>query len=126
MLAFYIYVQYFATREAKVFLGVWNVDKLFHIMGGISLAIFFEWTSPRQALLYLLIFIAALAIGWEIFEYTFLPDVTYFANHSPDLWRIDTAGDIVAAFLGAYGYWVFFKNADSPPHHGLPAVASRL
>ncbi len=113
LVSFFIYVQLFATRGAKVFLGVWNVDKLFHIMGGILLAIAFEWFSPRRVLPYLLIFVAALAIGWELLEYIFLPDVAYFAHHSPDLWRIDVEGDIVAAFLGGYGYWVFFrKRAD--------------
>lgn len=111
--SFFAYVQLFATREAKVFMGVWNIDKLFHIMGGISLALFFEWIPLRRTLPYLMTFLFASALGWELFEYLFLPDVTYFAHHSPVLWRFDVLGDIVAAFLGAYSYWVFLKNGDS-------------
>ncbi len=113
MLSFYIYVQYFAIREAKVFLGVWNIDKFFHMIGGTALALFLEWLFPKRTLLYLIFLVGIMGGAWEVFEVMFLPDVTYFANHSPDLWRFDVVGDIVAAFLGGYGYWVFFqKRAD--------------
>lgn len=107
---FFIYVQRFASVDAKVFMGSWNIDKLFHIFGGIFLALLFEWLSPGRILPYLLLLVGALAIGWEVFEYNFLPDVIYFAHHSPDLWRLDSMGDITSAFLGAYGYWIFFAK----------------
>lgn len=118
MLAYFIYTQFFATDDVRLFLGVWNIDKLFHIAGGIVLALFLEWVFPRRILPYLILLVAAAASAWEVLEYILLPNVAYFAHHSPELWRLDTIGDIVAAFLGAYGYWVFLRtparSADSP------------
>ena len=110
MAVFFLYVQLFATRDALMFIGVWNIDKLVHIAAGVFIAIFFEWIAPRKRLSYLLLLVGCIAVTWEIFEITFLPDVIYFHQHSPDLWRLDTAGDITAGFLGAYSYWVFFRG----------------
>lgn len=101
-----MYVQRFATPSTLTFIGVWNIDKLFHIAGGIFIAIFFEWRMKSRLLLNLLVLVGCIATSWELFEIAFLPDVQFFYRHAFELWRLDTAGDITSAFLGAYSYWV--------------------
>ncbi len=112
---FFIYTQWFAPQAELRFIGSRNLDKIAHIMGGMFIAGFFEWRSRKKILWQLLLLLLVAAVGWEVFEFFFDPKTQYFAAHSPDLWRLDTIGDIIAGFLGCYGYWVFAANRTQNP-----------
>ena len=116
LVVFYAFVKFFATFEVLQFIGFYNIDKLAHIAGGMLIALLFEWLSPRKSLLLLVTLLGVVAVSWEIMEALFDPAVIYFYHHSPDLWRLDTAGDITAGLLGAYSYWILAarRNPRSP------------
>lgn len=107
LLVFVVYTEFFAPKPQLRFIGSYHLDKIAHIAGGMLIAGVFEWLAPRRHLVLLMLLVAAAAVGWEGYEFFFDPDMAYFYRYLPDLWRLDTAGDIVAAFLGGYGYWTF-------------------
>lgn len=109
-LSFMVFAKFYATTAQLRFIGGHNLDKLAHISGGAFLAMFYEWRKERPILWQFLLLVLAISVGWEAYEYFFDAETIYFRTHMPDLWRLDTAGDITAAFLGGYGYWVFFRH----------------
>ncbi len=110
LLSFIVFIEFAATEAQLRFIGANNLDKIAHVAGGVFLGLAFEWLSPRRSLPLLVLCIGALAISWEAYEFFFRPDTAYFYHYAPDLWRLDTAGDIVAAYLGGYGYWIFLGD----------------
>lgn len=120
LLAFIIFIEFIATKAQLRFIGANHLDKIAHLSGGVFLAVLFEWLAPHQRfarhldrLLLLILFIAVLAVIWEGYEFFFDADTAYFFHYLPDLWRLDASGDIIAAFLGGYAYWVFGFQRDS-------------
>ena len=109
LLAFIIFIEFIATKSQLRFIGANNLDKVAHLAGGVFLAALFEWLAPRRLarVAFLVVFIAVPAATWEAYEFFFDADTAYFYHFLPGLWRLDAAGDIVAAFLGGYLYWVF-------------------
>lgn len=110
LIAFQTFVWFFATKHQLKVIGSYHLDKIPHVLGGIFLALVYELQVSRPRLWQLVLFIAAAAGVWESYEFFFTADAAYFYSRFPDLWRLDTAGDIVAAFLGGYGYWVFGRK----------------
>lgn len=106
--AFVVYIRFFATPAQLLWIGLTGIDKLAHLAGGLFIALGFEWWFPRTRLGQLASLIVAVAVGWEGLEFFFDVETQYFYYNSQDLWRLDTIGDLLAAFLGGYGYWVFF------------------
>ena len=107
LLAFVLYIKFIATTAELRFIGANNLDKIPHFVGGALLALLYEGAVGRKRLAVFLGLVALATIGWEAFEFLFDSDTQYFYRLNPDLWRLDAAGDIAAAFLGGYGYWVF-------------------
>lgn len=108
--AFLVYVRFFAPREQLLFIVRYQIDKLAHLTGGVFLALVWERLFGCVRLRPFLALIAIITVGWEIHEFFFdQPTIDFYAR-TPDLWRLDTMGDITAAFLGAYGYWVFGRD----------------
>jgi len=105
--AYGVYTMAFASQTTLKFLGAHNIDKIPHILAGVIISGTYEWASRHRSFRGLALMFIFIAIGWEIFEISFVPNVKYFYQISPDLWRLDTIGDIVADFLGTYSYWVF-------------------
>lgn len=115
LLSFIIFIEFIATKAQLRFIGANHLDKVAHLSGGVFLAALFEWLMPRRFSrpLFLALFIAVPAVVWEGYEFFFDADTAYFYHYLPGLWRLDAAGDIVAAFLGGYAYWVFaFERRD--------------
>ncbi len=110
LFAYAVFTIFFASNAELRFLGSHNIDKIPHFFGGVFIAGVYEWLRGRRSLVPLIIIFLALTVGWEVLEFLFIGDVRYFYSLSPDLWRLDTIGDITAAALGCYGYWVFFMN----------------
>lgn len=113
LFSFIVFIEFIATRAQLRFIGANHLDKIAHLSGGMFLGALFEWLAPRRLarLPFLILVIAVTATVWEGYEFFFDADTAYFYHYLPDLWRFDAAGDIVAAFLGGYGYWVFFVPA---------------
>ncbi len=109
LLSFIIFIEFIATKSQLRFIGANHLDKIAHLTGGVFLAMLFEWLAPRRYLPLLLLFISVAAVTWEGYEFFFDADTAYFYRHLPDLWRLDMAGDIAAAYLGGYSYWVFSR-----------------
>lgn len=110
LLLFIIFIEFIAAKSQLRFIGAHHIDKMAHIAGGVFLAGLFEWLAPRRSLMLLVVLIATAAVTWEGYEFFFDEDTAYFYRSFPDLWRLDAAGDIIAAFLGGYGYWVFLRS----------------
>ena len=133
LFTFLAFIEFIATTEQLKFIGAHNLDKVAHLSGGLFLALLFDavsrprgaslasWTSRLKAsfagwagrplgLAWLLTLIGVAAVTWEGYEFFFDADTAYFYHYFPGLWRLDAAGDIVAAFLGGYGYWAFFRS----------------
>lgn len=111
--AFFIYVRWFATKEELLFISGRELDLLAHVAGGVFLAGVFEWWRRRPKLAFLLVFVAGVAVGWELIELFFDPAMQFFYANAYDLWLLDSIGDVWGAFLGSYGYWVFLRNRRS-------------
>ena len=111
--AFISYINWFASFEELRFIGAVHIDKLAHLLGGIFIALVYEWSSGSPKLYCLLILLFGLALGWEFLEYTFDAETRFFFETYPDLWRLDSLGDITSALLGSYGYFVFGMNRKS-------------
>ena len=107
---FVVYIRWFATPSALLFIGATQLDKLAHFSGGVFLALAAEWRLSRMPLVAFLGVVFAFTVGWEAVELFFDPGTRFFYANAPDLWLLDSIGDIVAAFLGGYGYWVFLMN----------------
>lgn len=110
LLVFSVYVQFAAAADSLRLIGLWHIDKIAHIAGGIFIAVVAELRLRRRILWQILIAMAAVAVGWEIFEFFLDPRTRDFYFYAPDLWRLDTAGDLTADALGFYGYWVFILD----------------
>ena len=132
--AFVAYIRWFASREELLFISAIQLDKVAHLAGGMLIAAVHEWWSRwlacsprwssgeagrtgrpacrtgRPALRQLALLLGGAAIGWELIEFFFDPETIFFYTLSPGLWTLDSLGDITAAALGAYGYWVFGMN----------------
>ncbi len=118
LLAFFIYAAFFASPQELKFIGAKQIDKISHFLGGVFIAGAYGWICGRKKLLWLVVLLFLLTVGWELIEIFFFASVQYFYRAAPDLWRLDSAGDILAAALGGYGYWVFVMtrgNAEKPP-----------
>ncbi len=107
---YFFFTVWVATRAELKFLGEKNLDKIPHLLGGMLIAGGYEFLAYPRKLASLLALFFFLALGWEAFEALFIPEVIYFRAVSPDLWRLDTLGDLMAGLLGAYGYWVFVTD----------------
>lgn len=112
LLAFSVYVQFAAAADSLRLIGSWHIDKIAHIAGGVFIAAVAELRLRRRILWQILIAMTAIAVGWEVFEFLLDPRTWYFYLYAPDLWRLDTAGDLAADMLGFYGYWVFAASRE--------------
>lgn len=108
--AFVVYIRWFASREELLFISAIQLDKIAHLAGGMLIAAVYEWWSRRPAPWQLALLLVGAAIGWELIEFFLDPETIFFYTLSPGLWALDSIGDITAAVLGAYGYWVFVMN----------------
>lgn len=90
----------------SLFYLYWNFDwfdTCVHFIGGFSVALIFIWFWYRRKVLPLrrsvivrtLIFVAAVSVAWEIFEYHF--DIALPAGGN---YLVDTATDLLADILG--------------------------
>ena len=110
LLIFGIYAWFIASTDAKRFMGAYNIDKIAHFGGGIFLVLMAEWLYPTLRPVGFLAYFLMLTIGWEALEFFFHPDTQYFYQYFPDLWLIDSSGDIFLALLGSAGYWKYFRK----------------
>ena len=106
-LAFVVYIHWFAAREQLLFISSIQLDKVAHFFGGVFAALVFEWRFRRPAVWQLAVLLLGVTVGWEIIEFFVDSETALFYRLSPDLWVLDSLGDITAAVLGAYGYWTF-------------------
>ena len=107
---FILYIRWFATTAELLFIGTTGIDKMAHLAGGVFIAAFAEWRLKRLNLARLAFLLLGIAIGWEVLEFLFDAETKFFYGYAPDLWRLDSSGDILAAILGGYGYWVFLMD----------------
>lgn len=103
---FGVYTFTFATTSELRALGAYQIDKIAHLLGGVLIAGTYEWLFSDRRAVKLMAILLLITISWEVFEFLF-PDTRAFYALAPDLWRLDTLGDILTAALGSYGYWVF-------------------
>lgn len=115
MWAFLIYIHWFASGVSLRYIDSHQLDKVAHFSGGVFVALFFEWRISRIKLWQLLAAFFTIAVGWEIVEFLFDPDTIFFYSVTPDLWQLDSIGDVTAALLGCYGYWVFLRQRIKKP-----------
>lgn len=111
---FFVYTFFFATNGELRTMGAYQIDKTAHILAGVLIAGACEWLFLNRAsrgTAKLMVILLAIAVSWEVFEFMF-PDTRAFYALAPDLWRLDTIGDIVGASLGGYGYWVFAASRE--------------
>lgn len=108
--AFIIYIRLLAPPDVLLFIGAIELDTVAHLAGGVFLGLLAEWRMPRLRLWQFIPLVLLPAAAWEVLEYVFDAETRFFYATAFDLWRLDSAGDIVAAFLGGYGYWVFGRN----------------
>ncbi len=109
--AFVVYIRFIASPATLLFIGASQFDKIAHIAGGMFIGALVEWRIRRARTSHLAVAVLAAAVIWETLEYLFDADVSFFYNNAFNLWLLDSLGDIVAAALGGYGYWVFFKKS---------------
>lgn len=105
--AFLVFIRWFATREQLYFISATELDTVAHLAGGVFLVLILEWRTNWVSLPWLLAFIAVITVGWEVLELLFDAEMGFLFQSAFDFWLLDSLGDIVAAFLGGYGYWVF-------------------
>lgn len=106
LLAFVVYVEAFATRDALRFIGRNQLDKLAHLGGGLFIAIIADWRFRRSLApaKRFFAYVAAIAVGWEVFEFLFDQNTQAFFREFPGLWFLDSLGDVLAGFFAAYIY----------------------
>ena len=107
---FLAFVYFFATREQLRFIGAHDLDKIPHFLGGVFIAIAYEWLAFRPRIWKLVLVVLAVTIAWEAYKYLFDLDVRYYAHHMTDLWRRDVMRDIAVAFLGSILWWLGFTD----------------
>ncbi|MEX0932373.1 MAG: hypothetical protein WDZ61_00565 [Parcubacteria group bacterium] len=88
---------------------LWWFDTMMHFLGGLSIGMFIIWVSskagflgvgipPRgRAMTVVLILIAVIGVGWEVFEYIF-----NIAKSTEDSYVLDTIADLVADMVGGF------------------------
>lgn len=106
LLAFAIYIQAFATRDALRFIGRNQLDKIAHLAGGLFIAMIADLRLSRSLAPAgrFFAYIAAITVGWEIFEFLFDPNTQAFFREFPRIWFLDSLGDVLAGFFAAYVY----------------------
>ena len=110
---FIIYIRWFATPAELRFIGTVGIDKIAHIAGGVFIAALAEWRLKRANFSRLALLLLGITISWEVLEFLFDAETKFFYNYAPNLWMLDSSGDIIAAILGGYGYWVFLRNRNA-------------
>ena len=113
--AFIVYIRFVAEPTALLFISAVHLDKAAHIAGGLFIAIGLEWRFRRARRAHRAAVAFGVAVAWEALELLFDADTKFFYANAPDLWRLDTIGDIVAGVLGAYGYRVFAWDRAKTP-----------
>jgi hypothetical protein len=90
----------------------YQLDKILHVLGGWwTVGILMKRVGFRRArVLFVLLF--CVAVIWEVFEILVFHDVSLLFHQGNRAWRIDTAGDIAADFLGgAVAFFMFFPQS---------------
>lgn len=105
--AFMVYTIYFASDAELRFIGSRQLDKIPHLLGGIFVAGAYERAVGRRLPALFLLSVAFIVVAWEVMEFAFIPETRFFYTISPELWRRDTVGDILAGLGGSSVYWVF-------------------
>lgn len=93
---------------ASAFYYYWTIiwfDNLMHFLGGFSIGLLSLWIyfsifknsdlTRKQTIIKSLIFVIAIGIGWEIFEY--INGIT----QSEESYSLDTTQDLIADIIGA-------------------------
>jgi hypothetical protein len=98
-------------QAGSVFYFYWSLawfDNMMHFLGGLSMGLLFLWIryvsglfvkrtpSKKEVMINVIIFVAIVSIGWEIFEYVF--DI---ANPTGGKYLLDTSHDLISDFVGA-------------------------
>jgi len=100
------YGEYLGVK-AYFFYRFWWYDIPMHILAGAAVGTFFVGFVPRRMRIGFLLFVAAIAIGWEVFEYfsgISYPEPNYILDTSHDLLD-DAVGATVAYITARLSIW---------------------
>ena len=109
LLGWVIFTQFFASREIIQILYFYQVDKILHMLGGF-LVVGTAYKSLRFRVSVSFIFLLAVMILWEIFEWLVMPDVRELFIRNYSLWRQDTALDLISGMVGGFAASVSYRR----------------
>ncbi len=99
-----IYLHLFASIAIQSGIETWQIDKLFHLVGGVFLATVVEWRMGHVSFWRTLAAVTVLTIVWKVFESLDPSMHRYIVAHF-SAWAFDAVGDVAATVLGGLAYW---------------------
>lgn len=108
--AWEMYVDFYASRAAIIFITAYQLDKVAHLLGGAFVVASILFARGKSTLATVLIVTMAVALLWETFELFYDPKVAYFFEKERSLWFKDFSGDIVAGLVGAVLFFIVWRR----------------
>ena len=107
---FLLAVSWWTAVAYALYWRIWWLDIPMHILAGVWAGLCGAWIMERRgehaSLLWCTVFVLAIGVSWEIFEYSegiALPRYTSYP--------VDTAKDILMDLLGAFLAWTAVRKA---------------
>lgn len=104
------FAKVIATQDQKNIIAIYNIDKIFHIIGGAFFVLLGKLVFPRASWKTILFLAVLGVIVWEIYEVLFDADVNWFFYHRRSIWRNDTIIDLIADGVGMASAWVVLRK----------------
>lgn len=104
------FAKVIATQDQKNFIAIYNIDKIFHVIGGAFFVLLGKLFFPKVSWKIILLLAIAGVILWEIYEVLFDADVNWFFYHRRTVWRNDTIGDLVSDVIGMLCVFVLSRR----------------
>jgi|GEM_PF-6737531 len=117
------FAKFIATQDQKNIIAIYNIDKIFHVIGGVFFVLLGRLVFPRAS--WKTIFMLAIigVVAWEIYEVLFDADVNWFFYHRRTIWRNDTIGDLIGDVVGMLcALFVLFRKGGSPPEELFSSI----
>lgn len=109
LISWEVYVETIAPYAVLKIIAGYEIDKIFHVLGGIFISGVVLTFRPATSLTTVLLITLFSSVFIESLEFFLDAEVSDFYSKERRLWLEDTIKDIIAGIIGSFLYWKFRK-----------------